>query len=340
MLSVDTDKTRVRGSDYRIPRFCAIATTITVFPGLISYLLVVSAKHHETFPPTYSRVALCSFMMPPVTGSPDLATSVQELTSAMERRVLDIAMRNYNTDSCVPIDVFLEEFGDWLTQSSNSSMDLKSTIVICSEVFRLRPEGHERHAVSSIKLGLSLAKSCEELHIDISRLSLSIALLRHGAELLSSSDDVQVSALTGLANALKTQFARLENFDALAEAIDVYRQTLVLSPLEHPDRSISLNNLASALITRFEQSGDLDSLAEAIDAFRQAVGLYALGHPNRFILLGNLASALTTRFERFGDLNSLAEAIDLHRQALSMGSLGHPKRSRAARRLGFPCRGD
>jgi tetratricopeptide (TPR) repeat protein len=120
---------------------------------------------------------------------------------------------------------------------------------------------------------------------------------------------------------------RLGDSDSLAEAIDLYRQALVLRPLRHLNRSITLSNLASALITQFEQLRDLESLAEAIDLYRQALDLHPLEHPKRFTLLENLATALTRRSERLGDLIALTEAIALHRQALASLPVGHPRRS-------------
>jgi 2-phospho-L-lactate guanylyltransferase (CobY/MobA/RfbA family) len=67
----------------------------------------------------------------------------------------------------------------------------------------------------------------------------------------------------------------------LEEAIQLHRDSLLLCPLGHPGRSISLYNLANALQIRFEQTGSMENLNEALKHYEQALFLRSPGHPER-----------------------------------------------------------
>ena len=72
--------------------------------------------------------------------------------------------------------------------------------------------------------------------------------------------------------------------DSLEEAISLYRESLSLRPMSHPDRSISLSGLATALGDRFRKTGSMTDLEEAILMHRESLSL----HPIQIILYHSL----------------------------------------------------
>ncbi|KAF8833878.1 hypothetical protein BDN67DRAFT_985738, partial [Paxillus ammoniavirescens] len=112
----------------------------------------------------------------------------------------------------------------------------------------------------------------------------------------------------------------------LEEAIQHYRDALVLTPPGHPGRGMSLNNIANALLTRFEQGGDRKDLEEAIQHYQDALVLRPPGHPGCGTSLNNIVNALLTRFEQGGNRKDLEEAIQHYRDALVLRPPGHPDR--------------
>lgn len=56
-------------------------------------------------------------------------------------------------------------------------------------------------------------------------------------------------------------------------ALEAFRQALLLQPDPHPDRAESLDNIASALWSCFRQNGNIDILGEVISCSRKALTL-------------------------------------------------------------------
>ena len=96
---------------------------------------------------------------------------------------------------------------------------------------------------------------------------------------------------------LRARHNRLRGIDDLNETIVLDREALSLCPLEHPDRSISLNNLAVDLSSRYNQLGGIDDTNEAIVLGLEALSLRPFGHPDRSSSLGNLAVGLSSRYD-------------------------------------------
>ncbi|KAG1730607.1 CHAT domain-containing protein [Suillus lakei] len=113
----------------------------------------------------------------------------------------------------------------------------------------------------------------------------------------------------------------------LDEAIELHWAALLLRPLGHSLRSISLNHLAISLQDRFQQRSILSDLDEAIELHRAALLLHPVGHPLRSMSLNNLATSLHYRFQQRGILSDFDEAINLHRAALLLHPAGHPLQS-------------
>jgi tetratricopeptide (TPR) repeat protein len=180
---------------------------------------------------------------------------------------------------------------------------------------------HRRALGSLSKALFSLYKHSHSVEVlvegmDISRVLLSLPV--HPFEYPG-----RFVTMNRLSASLLLCFKHQDDMDWLAEAIDLGRRALELSPLEHHDRLVVLNNLASALHHRSMRLGCLGSLVEAVDLYNQALILCHPGHPYRFCSLNLLGDAMLSGFERLGNLDSLAWAVNMYRQALDMLPLGH-----------------
>ncbi|KAG1846241.1 hypothetical protein DFJ58DRAFT_730623 [Suillus subalutaceus] len=123
---------------------------------------------------------------------------------------------------------------------------------------------------------------------------------------------------------LQTRFERRGHEEDLDQAIAHQRETLALFPVDHPDRSTSLNNLATQLSLRFQHQGNDKDLDQAITLHREALALRPVDHPDQSSSLSNLAAELSSRFEYRGNDEDLDQAIALHSQALALFPDGHP----------------
>jgi len=123
--------------------------------------------------------------------------------------------------------------------------------------------------------------------------------------------------------------------DDLNDAVDVARQAVDITPLDHPDRARRLNNLGNRLSHRFERTGSTDDLNDAVDVARQAVDATPLDHPDRARLLNNLGSWFGHRFGRTGSMDDINDAVDIARQAVDATPLDHPDRVGLLNNLGI-----
>ena len=77
-----------------------------------------------------------------------------------------------------------------------------------------------------------------------------------------SYPDHSMSLGIDLAIALGNRFQKTGPMTDLEEAISLYRESLSLYPMSHPDRFISLRDLAAALNDRFRETGSINDLEE------------------------------------------------------------------------------
>jgi hypothetical protein len=77
--------------------------------------------------------------------------------------------------------------------------------------------------------------------------------------------------MTGHAVDLFGDYQRTGRLDLLDVAIELFRDTVAVTPADHPDHPTCLSNLGGALRTRFERTGHPADLDEAITAGRNAV---------------------------------------------------------------------
>ncbi|KAG1805922.1 TPR-like protein [Suillus variegatus] len=126
----------------------------------------------------------------------------------------------------------------------------------------------------------------------------------------------------------------------LDEAIELHRATLLLLPLDHPNRPSSLCDLAASLGDRFPQRGIMSDLDEAIELNRAALLLLPPGHSDRSMSLNNLALSHQHRFRQRGIMSDLDEAIELNHAALLVLPRSHSDRSTSLNNLaaGLQCR--
>jgi DNA-binding XRE family transcriptional regulator len=62
-----------------------------------------------------------------------------------------------------------------------------------------------------------------------------------------------------------TQVERTGEQAALAEAVDVTRQAVTATPIDHPHRAMRLAGLGSALLRLFERTGELADITTALE---------------------------------------------------------------------------
>ncbi|KAH6905197.1 hypothetical protein BKA70DRAFT_1565193 [Coprinopsis sp. MPI-PUGE-AT-0042] len=77
-----------------------------------------------------------------------------------------------------------------------------------------------------------------------------------------------------LGSCLALRFSRLGVQEDLDESILVKRAVLLLTPLGHPDRALSLNNLAASLDSHHIHTGATETLDEAIVLHREVLSLW------------------------------------------------------------------
>jgi hypothetical protein len=132
--------------------------------------------------------------------------------------------------------------------------------------------------------------------------------------------------LANVSAALQIRFNSMGDPEDLDLAIDVCRDAVHTTPLEHPGRAARLSNLAGALQSRFEISGDPTDLDEAVKASRSAVEAHSPGHPARIAALSNHALVLRGRYKHTGRPADLDAAVAAARAAVAEAPADHPDR--------------
>ncbi|KAG2745480.1 hypothetical protein P692DRAFT_201848294 [Suillus brevipes Sb2] len=165
--------------------------------------------------------------------------------------------------------------------------DLDVAIALQREALALHPVGHTDRSMSLNNLANRLSTRFDRRG-NAEDLDEAIALHREALALRPVGHTYRSSSLNNLANRLSTRFDHrgsgedlnesrenlLCNAEDLDEAIALHREALVLHPVGHTYRSMSLNNLALELSTRFDRRGNGDDLDEAIALHREALALH------------------------------------------------------------------
>ncbi|WP_285605674.1 CHAT domain-containing protein, partial [Actinokineospora globicatena] len=140
--------------------------------------------------------------------------------------------------------------------------------------------------------------------------------------------------LSNLGIALRARYERTGNVADLDTAIDVARQAVHATPIDHPNLPRHLSNLGIALRARYERTGNVADLDTAIDVARQAVHATPVDHPDRSGALLNLGGTLLANGELRGDQELLNEAVSVLRAASNTTAVGSPMRALVTTHLG------
>jgi tetratricopeptide (TPR) repeat protein len=110
----------------------------------------------------------------------------------------------------------------------------------------------------------------------------------------------------------------------LEEAIQVSRQAVQATPVDHPDRVYWLNNLGNVLESRYKRTRQIEDLEEAIRVSSQAAQATPNDHPDLAGRLSNLGNKLQSRYEQTRQIEDLEEAIRVSHQAAQATPNEHP----------------
>jgi tetratricopeptide (TPR) repeat protein len=130
------------------------------------------------------------------------------------------------------------------------------------------------------------------------------------------------TALNNSATTLSTEFQRTDQDEDLAK-VEWERDSHMLLPASHPDRSAAIDDLAFALMARFKRSGHHKDMEAAITLYQEALDLRPALHPARFNCLNNLANTLWIRYKWSGQHGDLETSISLYREALDLRPAPH-----------------
>jgi tetratricopeptide (TPR) repeat protein len=132
--------------------------------------------------------------------------------------------------------------------------------------------------------------------------------------------------LDNLCAALMMRFYKSRVLENLDGAIMMAKESLILTPRGHPERSVSLNNLGAVLRTMYSKTQSTDALHNAIKASTEAVASMPTGYPHANLCLDNLGVVLWLRFECYASMDDLDSAINVFYEALTCTSHDHANR--------------
>ncbi|KAG8996094.1 hypothetical protein FRB93_000945 [Tulasnella sp. JGI-2019a] len=123
--------------------------------------------------------------------------------------------------------------------------------------------------------------------------------------------------------ALDMQVDRSGEMVNLEECIHNQQGFLFLCPIDHPDRTSTLNSLGNRLQTRFRRTGKMADLEDSIRHLQEALTLRPTGHPDRASTLSSLGIGLNLRFNQTRNMGDLGESIRHLQEALTLHPIGH-----------------
>ncbi|KAG2339350.1 hypothetical protein BDR05DRAFT_968083 [Suillus weaverae] len=209
--------------------------------------------------------------------------------------------------------------------------DLDEAISFYEEALHLRPVGHKYRDTSLDNLGQALIThfhKCEDMD-DITR---AISLCREALTLRPPGHPRRDTTLINLALALDTR-NRYEELDVteglnedLNEVIDLCRESLRLTQLDHPERQRVLCSLSSTLCSRFTHTRKNEDVEEAITLCQESLASLTSLHPDRYFSYGLLKNAYLSRYRILHDPADLALAVENLRLASRHPTQGFPAR--------------
>ncbi|KIW19100.1 hypothetical protein PV08_03392 [Exophiala spinifera] len=131
---------------------------------------------------------------------------------------------------------------------------------------------------------------------------------------LIESIDIAERAVNSTPDGLPEKSARHANdITTSRKAVDLYRESLRLTPEESPDHAVQLNNLGAALGIVARITGEAETKREAVDMVQAGVDGTAEDHPHRGRWLVNLGSVLEVSVRDVNGAEVPASSIDIER---------------------------
>ena len=125
-----------------------------------------------------------------------------------------------------------------------------------------------------------------------------------------------------LADVLRERYSLRGEAEDLSQSIELFEETLELTPEGDDSRPMLLNNLAGELRESYFLRGKGEDLDQSIKLFEEALELTPEGHAGRPMLLFNLTLALGNRYKLMGEAEDLDKQIEILEKALALTSEG------------------
>jgi len=126
------------------------------------------------------------------------------------------------------------------------------------------------------------------------------------------------------ARAILVRYCMYEGRADLEWATVLCEESIMLTPVGHPDRSRRLGALANALFTRYIKTGKANDLRQAISRAEEALALAPAGHPDHASHRSVLTFALMARYGRRGQWSDLRRAVTLAEETLALTPVDDP----------------
>lgn len=140
-----------------------------------------------------------------------------------------------------------------------------------------------------------------------------------------SSDHIKELNVQGLE--ARREFDRGGNNVKLDEAINIGRQAVGYTTLEHPLPTATLVNLVMSLLRKYEQTTSGAILDEALSKAEDALEATPSSHQHRSVVLGTLGICLRMKYEKTGDLVDLDRGVDVGRGSARTVHRDDPQRA-------------
>jgi CHAT domain-containing protein len=136
-----------------------------------------------------------------------------------------------------------------------------------------------------------------------------------------------------LADVLRERYSLRGEAEDLSQSIELFEETLELTPEGDDSRPMLLNNLAGVLRESYSLRGKTEDLDKSIKLLEEALELTPEGDEARSMLVNNLTLALGDRYDLIGKVEDLDQGIELLEEALAVSPEGDKYRTLLLNRL-------
>ncbi|KAG2032560.1 CHAT domain-containing protein [Suillus americanus] len=273
-------------------------------------------------------------------GNEHRSKALHELAQAVERRFRQCGSID-DLDECIQcrreaVSLCPEGHSKYETYLNNLALSLKSRFdyqgnshdlneAISLYEVAVRVENKYR-AFSLDNLGLALRTRFTQYN-DVNDIIRAIGLHREALTLCPLGNPYHDYTLNNLALALQTKSNASEDIN---EVIDLYRDSLLLTRPDDPERHINLHNLSSALCSRFTHTQKNEDIEEAIQLCQESLDALTSLHPDRYFSYMLLQEAYLTRYRVQCKSADLSLAVENFRLASRHPTQGFPERIKEA----------